>query len=81
VGRLHDDAQHGDRWRVRVRGEVGAGADREASLIWLRVTPEDYQRAIRAHLGRRTVRAQGHKVRSGRRTEIVPGSGGLEVLP
>jgi hypothetical protein len=79
---LHDDARGGDRWRVKVRGELRtAGIDvPEQRAVWLRLSQADYPRAVEAHLGQRNVLARGVKSQIARRTEIVVDLASFEVL-
>jgi hypothetical protein len=82
VESLHDDPHADDRWRVRVRGNMvsGRGEIREQRTVWLRLREGDYQRAVDAHLGRRSVQASGVLVPTGRRTEIVVPADGFSVI-
>jgi hypothetical protein len=81
VDGLHDSPARGDRWRVKVRGELvtGHGA-RARRTIWVRLDRQStYNRAIAAHRGLRRVRATGALSRVSGRVELVA-RGGLEVL-
>jgi hypothetical protein len=69
---LHDDLARGDRWRVKVRGEVtgthGVGSRR---TLWLRLdSPSAYDLAIRAHRERQPIRAEGTLQVDGGRLEL-----------
>ena len=81
VESLHDDPHGDDRWRIRVRGDVltNAGTAHERRAIWLRLTREDYPRAVDAHVRRLQVRAAGRLEPTGRRIELVVGTAGLIV--
>jgi hypothetical protein len=71
---LHDEPARGDRWRVRVRGELDLG-ERGTQLqrpVWVRLDERGYNRAIRAHRQRQPVRATGRLQLVQRRAELFP---------
>lgn len=82
VESLHDDRRGDDRRRIRVRGDMHSTDVniRDERTIWLRLGPDDYERAVEAHLRRRPVRASGTKTQIGRRTELIVPTGGFELL-
>ncbi len=80
---LHDDPPGGgDRWRIKVRGELwsdGKVARRRA--IWVRLPDQEaYDAGIAAHSERRPVRVAGELTSTDGRVELVARRGGLEVL-
>jgi len=80
---LHDDPPGGgDRWRIKVRGELrseGGVARRRA--IWVRLPDQDaYDAAIAAHGEHRPVRAAGVLTSTNGRVELVARRDGLEEL-
>lgn len=82
VESLHDDPARGDRWRVRVRGEIvtphGRGSRR---TVWVRLTDRRaYDQAIAAHQVQAQVRARGALSNEDRRAELHTGIDGFEVL-
>jgi hypothetical protein len=81
VDSLHDSPARGDRWRVKVRGELVTGrGTRARRTIWVRLDRQSaYDRAIAAHRGLRRVRATGALSRVSGRVELMT-RGGLEVL-
>jgi hypothetical protein len=71
---LHDDPTTGDRWRVKIRGqltaEVGGNARR---TVWVRLPDQtEYDRAIAAHRERTTVRVAGSLSSVTGRVELNP---------
>ncbi len=79
---LHDDPPGGDRWRVKVRGDLattrGVGTRR---TVWVRLFDQAaYDAAMAAHRARRRVRARGVLSTVNRRVELLIERGGFEVF-
>jgi hypothetical protein len=85
VGRvesLHDDAPGGDRWRVKVRGELrtelGVNSRR---TVWVRLAGQAaYDLAIRAHRDGLNVRVTGALASMNGPIELLEQPDGLEVI-
>jgi hypothetical protein len=72
VESLHDRPGAGDRWRVRVRGELRTGRGVAHRAVWVRLDgPRAYDRALLAHRGRVPVHVEG----------VVAGGSGIAVRP
>lgn len=71
---LHDDAAGGDRWRIKVRGELRtAHVERARRAVWVRLAGQSaYDRAITAHRQRRVIIAEGELSSTTGRVELVP---------
>jgi hypothetical protein len=75
---LHDDAAGGDRWRMRVRGELRTEqndqAERSRRAVWVRLADQvAYERAITAHRERLVITVAGELSSTTGRVELVPG--------
>lgn len=72
---LYDDAAGGDRWRIKVRGELRTErVERPRRAVWVRLRDQKtYDRAITAHRERRVVVVSGELSSTTGRVELVPG--------
>jgi hypothetical protein len=75
---LHDDAASGDRWRIKVRGELRTERFERSrqTAVWVRLAHQAaYDRAITAHRQGRTITVSGELSSATGRVELVPGQG------
>jgi len=76
VSGLQDDSASGDRWRIRIRGDLRtehAEQSRQAT-VWVRLADQaTYDRAITAHRERRRITVSGELSSTTGRVELVPG--------
>jgi len=81
VESLHDQPQTGDRWRVKVRGDLTTrGGTASGRTIWVRLEGQaSYDRAIAAHQARDLVWVRGELSAHGR-VELITDSTGFEVI-
>jgi hypothetical protein len=72
---LYDDAAGGDRWRIKVRGELRTEhVERSRRAVWVRLADQvTYDRAITAHRQRRVITVSGKLSSATGRVELVPG--------
>jgi hypothetical protein len=83
VESLHDQPETGDRWRIKVRGDLttAGGGTGYSRSVWIRLDGQDsYGRAIAAHRDRLLVRARGDLSASRGRVELTAGSARFEVI-
>ncbi|MEC3974100.1 hypothetical protein [Amycolatopsis sp. H20-H5] len=80
VRSLRQDLSRDDDWSIEVRGDLpAAGGGRRT--VWVRLPGRAaYEAAIAAQREGRPVRARGELAGRGRRTELVAGADGFEVL-
>jgi hypothetical protein len=81
VETLHDQPETGDRWRVKVRGDLTTrGGTAFGRTIWVRLDGQSsYDRAIAAHRARHLVRVRGDLSAQGR-VELVTDGTRFEVI-
>ncbi|WP_328615996.1 hypothetical protein OHS18_04205 [Amycolatopsis sp. NBC_00355] len=76
VSGLEDDTASGDRWRIKVRGDLRterAGQSRRTT-VWVRLADQvTYDRAITAHRDGRRIAVSGELSSTTGRVELVPG--------
>jgi hypothetical protein len=72
---LYDDAAGGDRWRIKVRGELHTQRiQRPRRAVWVRLTDQAaYDQAITAHRERHVITVSGELSSATGRVELVPG--------
>lgn len=70
---LHDDPVGGDRWRIKVRGELRTErTERSRRAVWVRLPDQiSYERAIAAHRARVPVSTTGELSSATGRVELV----------
>ncbi len=75
VESLHDDAAGGDRWRIKVRGELRTNLTyRGRRAVWVRLADQaSYDRAITAHREHRRITVSGELTSAAGRVELIPG--------
>lgn len=76
VSGLQDDAEGGDRWRVKVRGDLQTERVEQSrrTAVWVRLADEAaYDRAIAAHREGRQITISGELSSTAGRVELVPG--------
>jgi hypothetical protein len=76
VAGLHDDPAGGDRWRIKVRGDLRTERVEQSrrAAVWVRLADQaTYDRAITAHRERRRITVSGELSSSTGRVELVPG--------
>jgi hypothetical protein len=78
---LHDRPETGDRWRMKVRGDVTIrGSAVSSRTIWARLDGQaSYDRAIAAHQSRHLVQVRGDLSSHGR-VELITDSAKFEVI-
>ena len=81
VESLHDQPETGDRWRVKVRGDLTTrGGTAFGRTLWVRLDGQaSYDRAIAVHQARQLVRVRGDLSDQGR-VELVTDSARFEVI-
>jgi hypothetical protein len=79
---LHDNRRGGDRWRVKVRGELWVDGRRSTRrVIWIRLAGRDsYDVALSAHRDHTPVRIDGSWSAATRGTPMIADPDGLRIL-
>ncbi|MBN6042289.1 hypothetical protein [Amycolatopsis sp. 195334CR] len=76
ISGLEDDSTNGDRWRIKIRGDLRTERTEEArwTTVWVRLADQaTYDRAIAAHREQRRVIVSGELTSETGRVELVPG--------
>ncbi|MFJ7214847.1 hypothetical protein [Amycolatopsis sp. NPDC098790] len=76
VSGLEDDSATGDRWRIKIRGDLHTERAEQSrrATVWVRLADQvTYDRAITAHRERRRVTVSGALSSTTGRVELVPG--------
>lgn len=75
VSGLEDDSANGDRWRIKIRGDLSTERAEQSrrATVWVRLADQStYDRAIVAHQQRRRLTVSGELTSSTGRVELVP---------
>jgi hypothetical protein len=74
---LYDDVAGGDRWRIKVRGELRSEqVERARRAVWVRLGDQaTYDRAMALHRQRTVITVTGELTSATGRVELLPGRG------
>jgi transposase len=76
VSGLEDDSASGDRWRIKIRGDLRTERVEQSrrTTVWVRLADQaTYDRAITAHREARRITVSGELSSTTGRVELVPG--------